>query len=64
MKTYRVYSCKEKLCDVAVDRFHGQPGLRQEVGEITALHFFSTGNLLSLSCKTLINVAFCWWNRD
>lgn len=61
---YRVDSCKEQLCHVAVDSLHGQPSLRQEVGEIMALHVLSTGDLLCFSRQTLVNVAFCWRHRD
>lgn len=61
--SYCVNSCKKKLCDVAVDSLHGQPGLGQEVGEITALHLLSTGQLLCFSLHTLVDVTFCCRHR-
>lgn len=57
--SYCVDSCEKQLRDVAIDRLHGQPGLRQEVGEITALHLLSTSDLLRLGCHPLVNVTLC-----
>lgn len=63
-RSYCVDPCKKQLCNVAVDGLHGQPGLRQEVGEITALNLLPAGDFLSFSRQTLVNVTFRWRHRD
>lgn len=63
-RSYCIDSREKQLCDVAVDGLHGQPSLRQEVGEITALHLFSTSDLLCLGRHSLVNMTLCWRHRD
>lgn len=63
-RSYCVDSCEKQLCDVAIDGLHGQPSLRQEVGEVTALHLLSTSDLLHLGCHPLVNVTLRWRHRD
>lgn len=63
-RSYCVHSCEKQLRDVAIDGLHGQPGLRQEVGEITALHLLSTSDLLCLGRHSLVNVTLRWRHRD
>lgn len=57
--SYCVNSSQKQLCDVAVDSLHGQPCLGEEVGEITALHFLPSGDLVGFSRQALIDVIFC-----
>lgn len=63
-RSHCVDSGEQQLSDVAVDGLHGQPGLRQEVGEITTLHLLSTGDLLRLGRHSLVDVTLCWMHTD